>query len=317
MAWLAKLPLWRGAIVLAYHRMYRDGEETAFDPGTLSATQASLADQLEFLTRHFEVVTPQALIDQPGSSRRRVLLTFDDGYRDNFELAFPVLRAHGVPATFFLTTRRLDDPDVAWWDELAWIVKQSPREAIEPGRWLPEPLPLDGDRRFAIAELARVFKTLPSDQTEQFLDFCAEAAGSGRCAASAGADLWMTWEMAREMLAGGMTIGGHTASHPVLARARPEVQAAEIEECARRLHEQLGVAMRFFAYPVGLPSTFDDVTREILRRAGVKLAFSLYGGHARPGRVDRYDVPRASVSAELTQQRFRAMLELPGLFARW
>jgi hypothetical protein len=75
--------------------------------------------------------------------------------------------------------------------------------------------------------------------------------------------------------------------------------------------------MRFFAYPVGLPGAFDERTRRILRDAGVKLAFSLYGGYLRPGRLDPYDVPRASVAIGARPRRFRAMLGFPGLFARW
>jgi peptidoglycan/xylan/chitin deacetylase (PgdA/CDA1 family) len=317
MSWLLKLPLWRGALVLAYHRMLDRGEETPFDPGLFSAAPSTLDPQMQFITRHFQVVSPEAIERDPDSSGRRVVVTFDDGYRDNYELAFPILRKHGVPATFFLATSFLDNPRVPWWDELAWMVKQSPRQAIEAGEWLEQRLLLDGDRAPAINQLARVYKSLPSDRTEDFLDFCAEAADTGRCDASAGADLWMSWEMAAELRDAGMTIGGHTATHPVLGRAEPEVQHREITECARRLNEELGVSMRFFAYPVGLPATFDDGTRRILRRAGVKLAFSLYGGYLRPGRLDPYDVPRASVGMGASLRRFRAMLGFPRLFARW
>jgi peptidoglycan/xylan/chitin deacetylase (PgdA/CDA1 family) len=114
-----------------------------------------------------------------------------------------------------------------------------------------------------------------------------------------------------------MVIGGHTVTHPVLGRADPEVQRHEIEGCARRLLERLGVSMRFFAYPVGLPGAFDDATRRILHGAGVKLAFSLYGGYLRPGRLDPYDVPRASVGRDTELRGFRALLAAPRLFARW
>ena len=244
-------------------------------------------------------------------------MTFDDGYRDNYELALPILRKYEVPTTFFLATGFLDHPGVPWWDELAWMVKRSPRQALEAGDWLGHHLPLDGDRRPAIDELTRTYKSLPGERTEAFLDFCAEAAGTGRCDPGAGADLWMTWAMAAELRDAGMTIGGHSATHPVLGRADPEVQSREIEECARRLGEELGVSMRFFAYPVGRPGSFDAATRRILRGAGVELAFSLYGGYLRPGRLDPYDVPRASVEMGATPRGFRAMLALPGLFARW
>jgi peptidoglycan/xylan/chitin deacetylase (PgdA/CDA1 family) len=228
-----------------------------------------------------------------------------------------LLREHGVPATFFLTTGFLDRPSVPWWDELAWMVKTSRRQSLEPGSWLRAPLALEGDRRAAIDELSRTFKALPASRTEDFLDYCAEAAGTGRCPEAAATDLWMTWRMAAEMRDAGMVIGGHTVSHPVLGRADERRQQSEIEECRSRLREELGVSMRYFAYPVGLPGSFDATTRRILERAGVALAFSLYGGYARSRRLDPYDVPRTSVGNGSSPGPFRAALAVPRLFARW
>jgi hypothetical protein len=114
-----------------------------------------------------------------------------------------------------------------------------------------------------------------------------------------------------------MTIGGHSVTHPVLGKSEPAAQTREIEGCGRRIDERLGVRMRFFAYPVGLPATFDETTQRILERVGVKLAFSLYGGYLRPGRLDPYDVPRASIGLGTGTRGFRAMLASPRLFARW
>jgi peptidoglycan/xylan/chitin deacetylase (PgdA/CDA1 family) len=317
MSWLLRLPLWRGVLVLAYHRIHEDGQDVRFDSGVVSASPATLDAQLDFITRHFEVVSPDDIEREPDHVGRRVLVTFDDGYRDNYELAFPILLKYGARATFFLTTGFLDGPTVPWWDELAWMVKQSSREVLDAAEWLARPVRLDGDPRPASEQLAGLYKSLPTERTDAFLDFCADALGTGRCDVSAGARLWMTWEMAAELRDAGMVIGGHTVTHPVLGRADPEYQRHEIEGCARRLFEQLGVPMRFFAYPVGLPATFDDATRHMLHRAGVALAFSLYGGYLRPGRLDPYDVPRASVSSDTRLRGFRAMLTAPRLFARW
>jgi peptidoglycan/xylan/chitin deacetylase (PgdA/CDA1 family) len=314
---LAGLPLWRGALVLGYHRIADGDEQTPFDPGLFSATPATLDAQIRFIKQHFEVVSPNELEDRRRSGRRAVVVTFDDGYRDNYELAFPVLRRHGVPAAFFLATGFLDRPGVAWWDELAWMVKQSTRASMDAGGWLPCDLSLEGDERAAIDLLAGVYKSLPTARTESFLDFCAAAAGTGRCPAGEGADLWMTWDMAAELQEAGMVIGGHSVTHPILARSDEATQRREIEGCRQRLWDQLGAAMELFAYPVGIPSAFDDVTRRLLRAAGVRLAFSLYGGHVRSHGVDRYDVPRASVSLSTGEQRFRAALTLPQAFARW
>ena len=106
-------------------------------------------------------------------------------------------------------------------------------------------------------------------------------------------------------------------AYPWLARTELDRQRHEIEGCGRRIADELGIRMRYFAYPVGLPESFDFVAKRMLSEAGVRLAFSLYGGYRRRGHRDPYDVPRASVSISMSDADFRAMLIAPGLFARW
>jgi peptidoglycan/xylan/chitin deacetylase (PgdA/CDA1 family) len=254
---------------------------------------------------------------QGGKAGRRVLITFDDGYRDNFEVAYPLLREHGLTATFFLATGFIDEPRIAWWDELAWMVRGSRAQALEAGEWLPRAVPLDAaGADAAIATLTARYKALRSERAEAFLDHVALASGSGRCDPDEAAEMWMTWEMARELRRGGMTIGGHTVTHPVLARISPARQREEIEGCAERIEHELGEPMQWFAYPVGGRDTFTADTREILAQGGVQLAFSFYGGHARFSRWDPLDVRRTHVGPELTPEILQTMVWLPGPLAR-
>ena len=314
---LARIPAWHGVLVLTYHRI-GSAAGIHHDPGLWSATQEQLDTQLRFLARNVEVVSGDELPDAFARRRgRRVALTFDDGYRDNYELAYPVLRSHGLPATFFLATGFLDRPRVAWWDEISWIVRSSPREAINADGWLAAPLRFGGDERDAAARtLLERYWRLPEAQTGPYLDWLAREAGTGRADPAAAASTWMTWEMVREMRAGGMAFGGHTVNHPLLARCTAEVQAREIGGSLARLREQLGEPASLFAYPVGGRDMFDDTTRACLRDAGITHAFSFYGGHWRPGGPDPLDIPRASIGPTITPSRFRALLALPQVFSR-
>jgi peptidoglycan/xylan/chitin deacetylase (PgdA/CDA1 family) len=244
-------------------------------------------------------------------------LTFDDGYRDNFELAYPLLREHGLSATFFLATGFLDSPHVAWWDELAWMVRRARVGTLPPNEWLSNELVLsDTTNDAAIATLVARYKSLPSDGAEAFLDHVSKSTGSGRCAAREAQELWITWEMAREMRSGGMTIGGHTVTHPVLAQIPLESQEREISNCAKRLRQELGEPMRWFAYPVGAHETFTEDTKRILREHEVRLAFSFYGGYGRFSRWDPLDVPRVHVGPESGPDMLQAMVWLGSVLAR-
>jgi peptidoglycan/xylan/chitin deacetylase (PgdA/CDA1 family) len=312
---------WPGVLVLNYHRIGRcDGQP--WDPQAWSTTAEELDSQLRTLARHTQVIGPgevsAAMDARPG---RRVLITFDDGYRDNYELAFPLLRKHSLSATFFLVTGFLDSPRVAWWDEIAWMVNRADRAMADArqrlsrsgaaGRasLLPAELSFALPTRDAtIAALIMRYWTLPDGDGEPFLEELGELAGSGRCDASEAVDMWVTWGMARELHAAGMSIGGHTATHPVLARLSAECQREEVTTCGRRLHEELGTPMRWFAYPVGGRDTFTPVTQRALHECGVELAFSFYGGFVRPSQWEPLDVPRMHVDPRLTPRLLHAAL---------
>jgi peptidoglycan/xylan/chitin deacetylase (PgdA/CDA1 family) len=317
-ALLRRVPAWRGILVLNYHRI-GDARQAPYFPDVFSATPDDFDRQLAFLARNADVIggddLPFALSARRG---RHLLITFDDGYRDNYELAYPLLRQHGLTAVFFLCTGFLDGQGPAWWDEIAWIIRTSPRREIALPAWLPTPLLLgDGDRQHAIAVAIAAYRRLPGDQAPAFVQHLADAAGTGRLEPSATADLWMSWDMARAMRAGGMTIGGHTVSHPILARLSAQQQLAEIAGCRDRIAKELGEAPRLFAYPVGKPGTFNAETRAALHAAGFAYAFSFYGGHQPFDPLDPYDIRRTFVDWKTTLPWFEAKVMLPTVFARW
>jgi peptidoglycan/xylan/chitin deacetylase (PgdA/CDA1 family) len=315
---------WRGVVVLNYHRVGdRDGQP--WDRTLWNAGAEQFDRQLGVLAKDAEVIGPEDLLRLARERRpgRHVLLTFDDGYRDNYLTAYPLLRRRGLTATFFPCAGFLDDARVAWWDEIAWMVRNARHERIVLADGLGAreetagALPLGPEEDATIAALVAAYKALASAETERLLDFIADATGSGRCDAAAASELWMSWEMTREMRSSGMSFGGHTVTHPILARLSPELQSGEISGCAKRLQAELGEPMRWFAYPVGARDTFTADTQRLLADAGVELAFSFYGGFSRFARWDPYDVPRVHVSAGHGPELMRATMMLPQLFARW
>jgi peptidoglycan/xylan/chitin deacetylase (PgdA/CDA1 family) len=313
---LGALSGWQGVLAFAYHRIgFRP--DWPFDRGLWSATPEAFDAQVRFLKKHFDLIGASDLTDVLNKqSGRFALITFDDGYRDNYEEAFPILRAHGAPATFFLATGYLDQPRVPWWDEIAWMVRRSSRQSIGPDDWHREAVPWDNpDRERAIYTLLRRYKSFPGYCTEAYLDFLAQATYSGRCPATEMKDEWMTWDMVREMAAAGMSIGGHTVNHPVLSRLTAEEQEEEVAGCARRLQQELGSPMRSFAYPNGKRDSFNQNTRDCLKRTGVEFSFSYYGGYQSFDAFDTLDIRRHPAEASTSLDTFRMVARLPQVFA--
>ena len=307
---------WSGVLVLNYHRV-GNGNESPFDRALWSADSKAFTDQIRFCKSQLDLITPDDIPRVLSHGRGRyALITFDDGYRDNYEIAFPILKAEDVPATFFIATGFVDAPQVPWWDEIAWMVRTSRKDRVELLGWIPAPVSFDEpDRELAVRTFLRAYKAMPVEFTDRYLDALADATGSGRCGESVGSHFWMNWDMLREMKSAGMTVAGHSVTHPILARAPRERQRDEIFGCAARLAEEMGEPMSYFSYPVGAPNSFNSVTQECLQEAGVRYAFSYYGGFRRFGDWNNYDVRRVAVETYLTADWFRSIVTLPQLLA--
>jgi peptidoglycan/xylan/chitin deacetylase (PgdA/CDA1 family) len=305
------LPTWRGVVAFGYHRVSFTDEPYA--SGVLDATPPQFEEQVRLLTKEFDVITPDELDDAIRAGRGRyVLLCFDDGYRDNFDQALPILRRHGARATLFVTTGFIDDRRISWWDEIAWMVRRSDRSELAAGRWHAGTLSLTAPTS-ATRTLVSAYKKLSRDAGPAFLDELAEATGSGRHPSDAG-ELYLTWDNIRELRDSGWQIGGHTVSHAILGRLPADEQEREISGCKARLDAELGESMRYFCYPDGGRDSFNDDTRRLLAEYGVDYAFSFYGGYRRFDDWDSYDVRRRSLGPTVSQDRFAMIVALPQVF---
>ena len=305
---------WSGVVALNYHRI-GDGSRSPFDRALWSADAETFRRQVRYCKSHLDLITPDDLPEvlRKGSGRFG-MITFDDGYRDNFETAFPILRAEKVKATFFLTSGFIGTRTVPWWDEIAWMLRRSPAHALEAPGWLDTNIVYDEpDRNAAIAAVLKAFKKVPAESADLFLEAIGKATQSDRCRS---ADLWMTWDMVRQLRAAGMAIGGHSVAHPVLSMADPARQTSEIVGSVEHISQELREPVICFSYPVGGRTAFNSVSVDILRQAGVLYAFTYYGGFRRFDDWVDYDVRRIPIEPEVTEDWFRCLVTIPGVFAR-
>ncbi len=313
---LLRVAPWHGVLVLCYHRI-GDAASCETYRGVVTATAESFDRQLRFLCRHADVLAPDELrAELPSGRGRRVLVTFDDGYRDLYELAFPVLQANGVRAAMFVCPGFIDGQAGAWWDEIGWMLRRSNVETLAPGSWAREPLRLDHAHiEQSIEAVTRRYWELDPEAGAALLSELAAATGSGRRPAADSAGDWITWEMSREMHSRGHRIGAHTVNHPLLARLAPERQREEIMGSIERIEAELGERPRWLAYPVGVPGAFNDESRRAAAQAGIELAFSNYGGRVTASNFDALDVRRVSAETLREPTLFSATLALPQVFA--
>ncbi len=222
---------------------------------------------------------------------RALAITFDDGYADNHDLAAPILRRHGLSATFFIATGFLDG-GIMWNDIVVETLRRARAERLDAGACgIPglQQLAL-GDmaaRRQAMHAVLDAVKYLPLAERLDCVQQLARQA-----AVSLPADLMMASHQVPAMRQLGMDIGGHTVSHPILAKLAATEARDEIVRGKRRLEDLLQQRVALFAYPNGRPGRdYDAQTVALVREAGFDAAVTTSPGAAGQG-ADPFQIPR-------------------------
>lgn len=311
-----QLPRRRGLLVLNYHRV-GDPDKTPYDPGVFSASTAEFDWQLAYIKRHFRVTTLEEavwLASHPSRFRTtEVLITFDDGYLDNYTNAFPILRAHGVQGTFFLPTSYLDSTLVPWWDGIAYVIRHTSKARIIL-RYPTQAEFVLGDKiRTSLRDILRLYKSAAVVDTNRFCDELSEACEVPFPYSSADR-LFMTWSEARDMSLAGMAIASHTHSHEVLSKLTPEEQLKELQLSRSLLEKNLGIHVQAVAFPVGARTAFNCETQVATDRAGYAAAFSFYGGFNSHCKIQTLDVRREDVEHGTHPALFRLRYALIARF---
>lgn len=288
------------AVVLTFHSLF---DSTAGDHGLLDPGAHMDLRLFEKVCRHlaaeYDVVPLESLIHSPDhlarsrSGRRKIALTFDDGYASNFHLALPVLQTYSMPATVFVTTGFVRGDVLPWFVRAEWALSQTTRPTLHLGQ---ETLPLatHADRLQAYQRFCQHYKSLSSSQGAAVTDALEDqlAVRVTRTNHLPAALQPMGWDQVRQLQRSGLvTIGAHTHSHPILARCPSREQAHEIRLCRDLLTTELGTAPRLFAYPNGKLGDFDRTTMRLLKAAGFTASVTMMERSVSAGE-DLFAIPR-------------------------
>ena len=289
----------RGAI-LRYHSVTDDESVTlAFLDRGLMATTEAFAAQLDFIRERYTVITLDEMVERVHDGRalpaRAVAITFDDGYVDNYDHAYRLLRAAGLPATFYVTTGALDGGPALWTAKLRYMVRTTTRTHVT----LPAPLPTSAritdetERQTLFTTLIMALKRVPGTQRCELVEALGPCLGVTDF--SPLDRIMMTWAQLREMSNNGMTIGAHTVSHPNLPNT--EVGEAEREIVGSRdaIAAKIAGPVAHFSYPNGRgASHLNDTVKGLVRRAGFRSAVTSQAGCIQVG-ADPWSLHRVGV----------------------
>jgi len=306
----------KGLYCFNYHRIGY-ATSTEFDRGVFSCSPENLERHLIILRERFEIVDlnrMQFYLKHPSAVKRPLaLLTFDDGYRDNWQIAFPILRRYETPAVFFIPTSFVGTEKIPWWDELAWLLRKCRKQVLRfPGTTVE--LRLSPDRLEDSIRLAlRLARQGVGSSMEELLFRVAESSGVVRPVLSASDRLFMDWEEVRDLASAGMDIGSHTHSHEMLARLPSDVQTEELKRSKEILEGQLKKYVTVLAYPFGGRNSYTKETQRLARELGYKMAFNYVGGVNRLPILNLFEIGRLAVDGDPDDSGLRWLATWAGL----
>ena len=270
-------------LILGYHRIVEDFEATARNEMPSMLTSVEMFERhLDLVGRHFRFATLDEIGEQLASgepfSEPVAAVTFDDGYRDNYEHAFPVLTRKGIPAAVFVVTDLVGRSCWQIHDKLFHLMRKAFAAWEDPRRELSELLrALDlpaghllRSRSATSSPMTSVSALLPElsvVNVRRVMAALEATTGNGFHDVA----LPLTWPMIEEMHRAGIIIGSHTRHHVSLPAESTEMVVEELEGSKRAIEEHLGVPAVHFAYPGG---QFTPRDVEALERAGYRFGYT-------------------------------------------
>ena len=301
--------------IIAYHRIC--DTDAYNDKELVSANCEQFELQVKHIKENYNAITFAQLIDSIDSGkklpRNSIIITFDDGFADNYHNAFKILKRHQVPATIFISTGYIDQADTFWFNWLSRVVKLNVGKkftiddvnyVIEENQEKQEELlvtllALNKNRanKDRLALLESLKKQL------DFNDECDELAAP------------MTWDEVREMSKGGVEFGSHTVSHPILSQLTDEELHVEIVESKQKLEKELGIPIQTISYPEGMEYAYNQKVIDKVVEAGYEMGASYIPGVNKLASLETFQLKRMHIERYVSHHLFCSMLALPEIFA--
>lgn len=284
-----------GVYCFNFHRI-GDTSSCKYDPNVFSCSAEDLKQHLLFIKSNFEVIDQARFIDLINNDapvdQRLAYITFDDGYVDNYELAFPLLTSLEIPATFFVATGLIESETIPWWDEIAWHIKHCHLDELRLQSWQKTISLSQSTEQQNIREVLSQFKSSPTSIEEQLL----ELRRTTGLVLENYQNEFMTWQHLIEMEAAGMTIGAHSHSHRIFSSLNAKELSHELSYAKKLLEEQLSSPVLSISYPVGDASTYNHEMFDEIERQGYQLAFTFRYYINREIQHNKFQLARLSIS---------------------
>lgn len=302
------------SVVLTYHGVLSGADDSYQYLNQNFVAAQAFEQQVRFLRERYRPIRLADLIAcyecKESPPPRSLALTFDDGFANNYTVAFPILQKYEIPFTIFLTTGMLNNPGAMLWTERAkrtlFLARRRSVTLVIQGHRLSLRLESSREREEAARRIVLALKRMPPAERDPALTGLEEACGAQRLGPEhLERYQFLSWSEVRAMAAQGVEFGSHSVSHPILSTLHEVDLEREIGESKRAIEAQICSECYAFAYPNGSPLDFGPREQASLRTAGYRCAFAL-NGSLNDLRTNLYALDRVNISREFDGPLFEA-----------
>lgn len=290
--------------VLTYHGINSENDSVN---DYCFVTDIEFEKQMRYLKEKFSIKSPMdAFFGNEKTDKPVAVITFDDGFLNNYSYAFPILKKYNLPASIFLSTNLIDKNETVWFCKVIYMIEKSYCKQITwEGRELN--IETDSNKRIASAYIQSSIKQLhPSLIIKEII----------RLAALTDVEInlngtpyeMLTSSQIKEMYYSNLiTFGGHTSNHTILAKLSEKESSQEIEGSLKYISNLTEQPCRLFAYPNGGVEDFTSFHKKVLEKLGVQLSFSMKDGLS--SRSDDFtEIKRLFISSQTNIKQFIAQV---------
>lgn len=272
---------------------------------------------LKLLLQYYAVVPLSELVakTKEGKANGLVALTFDDGYANFYQCAYPLFKKYNIPATFYISGNFVDRGEPLWVDRLEYALGHTKMPYVEVP--LPQGLQrfmcsTQEERMRADDEIRSIAKRLPNDERIKLVTTVENLCGICLTTPVPQSSEYapVTWDQCREMLESGLvTFGAHTLTHPILSSLTDTELESEVRGSIHLLETHLGIRPETFAYPNGGKEDFTPQTIELLQTENILYAPTTQEWVV-SHRLDIYKLPRITMDNTNSSNHFLFRLSL-------
>jgi peptidoglycan/xylan/chitin deacetylase (PgdA/CDA1 family) len=295
-------------LVLCYHGVLAERRPDRWSyENWVSADE--FRSQLRWLKRFLQPLSLADLANwhsgRSAGGKAPVLITFDDGYRNNLTVAAPILREEGVPAAFFLATGYIGTPRTLWNDEVRIRVLNWPESAIRLPSGETAAVSSDATARRSLAnQVTRATKKLTGEPCAAYMEYLRSTTASLNVMDDPEARAFMNWDEARKLASLGFDLGSHTVEHPILSRITRVRMADELSRSKATMERELNRPCTAIAYPNGTAEDVNEELFEEVKAAGYQWAFLTTPVWQKPG-GDVLRIPRVVFPGHTDMSTFK------------